>query len=603
MLSSEKRNEFVVTARKWRPQRFSDVVGQQHISTTLKNAISSNRIHHAYLFCGPRGVGKTTTARILARAINCENPKEFEPCNNCETCIAVLEGKSLDIIEIDGASNNSVDDVRKLRENSKYPPSLGKYKMYIIDEVHMLSTSAFNALLKTLEEPPPHLLFVFATTESHKLPATIISRCQRFDFRRMEINEISSQLRMIAATENITIDEESLVTIAKKADGSMRDGQSIFDRIVAFCGMNIIYAEMAEALHLIDTEFFFRISDAIRSNNISEMFHIADEVIRKGYDLQECMQGLLEHFRNILTIKATSDIKMIDSSASTIERYKSEVDFYSKADLLRILNIISSTEQTLKYSAQPRIKFEMGLLQLASLDSLVEIGELLNEIKLLKSNPEILNARVIQTIKSSEPIKKNVINSDPSLVYNTKPAPVLEKSSEVQNKISEPSLPASAELVKDSATVIDKVNRQPIKENLEDSWIDFIRKIAGSKSGSMLLDQAKVIFNDAEIILNIDNNFVYENIFQKRGILQSELKDFYGKHISVKLIKIEDLGSHDSSSSGIETDVEIYNSQNKNFIDNSSINSTIAENNSNKISDKHPIERSIIDLFDAKQLF
>ncbi len=261
--------EYIVTARKWRPLRFDEVIGQEHVTQTLKNAVRMNRIHHAYLFSGPRGVGKTTTARILARVVNCQNPIDAEPCNKCESCISILEGRSLDVIEIDGASNNSVDDVRTLRENAKYPPISGKYKIYIIDEVHMLSTSAFNALLKILEEPPSHLIFVFATTEPHKVLPTILSRCQRFEFHRMEINTIIEQISKIARSEGITIDDMSLYTLAKKADGSMRDAQSIFDQFVASAGKTIQYEKVKELLHIIDNEYYFKVSDAFQTGNSS----------------------------------------------------------------------------------------------------------------------------------------------------------------------------------------------------------------------------------------------------------------------------------------------------------------------------------------------
>ncbi len=386
MGKENKLSEFIVTARKWRPLKFGDVVGQLHVTVTLKNAIKTGRIHHAYLFSGPRGVGKTTTARILARAVNCENPVDTEPCNKCVSCLSVIEGRSLDVIEIDGASNNSVEDVRKLRENAKYPPVTGKYKMYIIDEVHMLSTSAFNALLKTLEEPPPHLLFVFATTEVHKLPATILSRCQRFEFRRMEIADTVGQLKYIAEQEGINIDEDSLLTIAKKADGSMRDGQSIFDQAVAFCGREIKYSDLADALHLVDQDFYFRITKAVKEKDLQDMFEITRLVVSKGYDLQVVLAGMLEHFRNLLALKVTGETSLIEGSSSYMEQYKKDAEFFEKGDLLRFMNLVSSASQGLKYAPQPRVKFELALLQLASMDTTVEISELINEIKGLKKN-------------------------------------------------------------------------------------------------------------------------------------------------------------------------------------------------------------------------
>ncbi len=376
--------EFVVTARKWRPQQFKDVVGQEHITQTLQNSIRTGRVHHANLFCGPRGVGKTTTARIHARALNCLNPQNFEPCNECESCLAILSNTSMDVIEIDGASNNSVDDIRKLRENAKYPPSVGKYKMFIIDEVHMLSTSAFNALLKILEEPPKHLLFVFATTESHKVPATIISRCQRFDFRRMEIESIVNQLKYISSKEGITIDEASLVTIAKKGDGSMRDSQSIFDRAIAFCGKDVKFTELANSLHLIDEEFYFKIGKYIKDKSIGELFLSINEIMNKGYDLTECLRGLIEYYRNILTIKETNNQKLIDSTEDYVRRYKSEADTIPRGDILRYINYLIITEKEIKFAAQPRIKFELALVQLASMNSVLEIEVLINELKQLK---------------------------------------------------------------------------------------------------------------------------------------------------------------------------------------------------------------------------
>ncbi len=384
-MPEESSQQYVVTARKWRPQRFADVVGQEHVTRTLRNAVQSGRIHHAYIFNGPRGVGKTTTARILAKAVNCERPlPDCEPCNQCSSCVDINSGRSMDVIEIDGASNNSVDDVRKLRENAKYPPIKGQFKMYIIDEVHMLSTSAFNALLKTLEEPPKHLLFVFATTEPHKVPATILSRCQRFDFRRMQVDEIAAQLRYIADQEGVSIDDESLAVIGKKGDGSMRDSQSIFDQVLAFCGKTVQYARVNEALNLIDQEFFFALSGAIREHNVATLLGMAREVFVRGYDLQECLSGLAEHFRNILTVLATGDTKLIEASKLHREQYVQEAARFQQADVLQFMSIIIATEQALRFAPQPRLRFEFALVQMANMDSAVHISELLDELAELK---------------------------------------------------------------------------------------------------------------------------------------------------------------------------------------------------------------------------
>jgi len=404
-------NEFIVTARKWRPLFFKDVVGQSHITQTLKNAVQKQRIHHAYLFSGPRGVGKTTTARILSRSINCLNPKDSEPCNECDNCRAVMEGRSMDIIEIDGASNNSVDDIRKLRENAKYPPSNGKYKMYIIDEVHMLSNAAFNALLKTLEEPPPHLLFVFATTEVHKVLPTITSRCQRFDFRRMEIEDITKQLAYIAAKEDMTIDEESLVAIAKKGDGSMRDSQSIFDQVVSFCGKNIVYSELADALHLIDEEFFFSITDAVKLKDTKTIFELVGKVVRKGYDFQETLQGLLEHLRNLTAVKVTDSPDILETSSQMKLKYHQESKKFEKIDLIRMMNHIAKAEQSLRFTPQPRIRFEIALLQLAHIDSTADISILINELREIKK-------KGLSELHTSSVVSDNLISKEKSVEYS-----------------------------------------------------------------------------------------------------------------------------------------------------------------------------------------
>ncbi len=379
-------SQYLVSARRFRPQIFEEVVGQDHISRTLRNAINENRIHHAYLFTGPRGVGKTTSARIYAREVIKKGL--IESGND----IDVRELEDLDIIEIDGASNNSVEDIRSLRENAKYPPSIGKYKIYIIDEVHMLSKSAFNALLKTLEEPPPHLLFVFATTEPHKVPATIISRCQRFDFLRMGLESIISQLRMIANKDNIQIEDAALLTIAKKADGSMRDSQSIFDQAVAFCGKKITYKDLANALNLIDEDFYFQITDNMLSHNVAGMFDIASAISERGYDLRETLNGLIEHFRNMLAFKASSNIKL-DVSESAIQKYKSTIESFHNYDIIRILNLLVDTDKNIRSSSQPSIIFELCLVALANMDSTEELSKI---IAILESNSDEIKKKALK---------------------------------------------------------------------------------------------------------------------------------------------------------------------------------------------------------------
>lgn len=527
MENQAKNKEFLVTARKWRPLKFHDVVGQQHITVTLQNAVRSGRIHHAYLFSGPRGVGKTTTARILARSINCTNPKENnEPCNECESCKAIIEGRSLDVIEIDGASNNSVEDIRKLRENSRYLPANGQYKMYIIDEVHMLSTSAFNALLKTLEEPPPHLLFVFATTEPHKVLPTILSRCQRFEFKRMEIDDIVRQLRVISDKEQIKIDENCLITIAKKGDGSMRDSQSIFDQVIAFCGNDVNYSSMADALHLVDQEFFFRITTDIKQKDLTDIFVLTKEILSKGYDLQECMEGLVEHLRNLLAVKVTDRTDLIESSADVLRRFKQVAAEFTKPDLLRMLTMASTAEHALRYAPQPRIKFETTLLQMAAMDTTLEISELISGLSDLKKNFEqglTLDNRSVQSA-----------NIDESITYEQKQvAPAVLKEERATYTAVDNSSSNNT-----TATVATYGKSDITADDLRDGWKGFISKYANTEFGlSSLKSYVKQVqYFTSEVAITPVSAFIEKGLNDKKPEIIKCLSEYYRADVKITIV-------------------------------------------------------------------
>ena len=380
---------YLVTARKYRPQLFAELVAQEHVTETLKNAIRLDRLAHAYLFSGPRGVGKTTAARILAKAINCTTPLDrresgAEPCRACESCRTFEEGRSLNIIEIDAASNNKVDDIRELRDTVRIPPQGGRKKVYIVDEVHMLTSAAFNALLKTLEEPPPHVLFIFATTEPHKVLPTILSRCQRFDFRRIAVPEIVSRLQEICAEEDITADEASLMLIARKGDGALRDALSVFDQAVSLCGSNLQYSELAKALGVVDIDLFFDVTDFVIQRDTAGMLTLVDRLMRSGYDLLEFLAGLAEHLRNVLVARTMSDTTLIEAPDATRQRYESIADQFTETDLLRLITLVSHAEDSIKSSPQPRLKLETALLKMATISLAVDLREAIQKIERLE---------------------------------------------------------------------------------------------------------------------------------------------------------------------------------------------------------------------------
>ena len=368
---------FVVSARKYRPGTFDSVIGQEHITHTLKNAIKNNHLAHAFLFCGPRGVGKTTCARILAKTINCLNiAADQEACNECESCKSFNQQGSFNIYELDAASNNSVDDIRGLVEQVRYAPQGAKYKIYIIDEVHMLSSAAFNAFLKTLEEPPPYAKFILATTERHKILPTILSRCQVFDFHRITIEGAVSQLKTICTNENITADDEALHVIAQKADGAMRDALSIFDRIVSFSGKNITYKDVIVNLNILDYDYYFKAVDLMIEGNLADMLVLFDDVLTNGFDAQHFLSGYSEHLRNLMMCKYPNAAKLLEVAPSVAQKFVLQAAQCSPSMLLNGLNLLNKCELEYKQSKNARLHVELSLMKLCHIQSVLDATEL-----------------------------------------------------------------------------------------------------------------------------------------------------------------------------------------------------------------------------------
>ena len=361
-------DEYIVSARKYRPMSFDSVVGQQALTTTLKNAVKSGKLAHAYLFCGPRGVGKTTCARIFAKAINCEHPTaDSEACNECESCKAFNEGRSYNIFELDAASNNSVENIKSLMDQTRIPPQVGRYKVFIIDEVHMLSTAAFNAFLKTLEEPPAHVIFILATTDKHKILPTILSRCQIYDFERMTVPNIIDHLKRVAEKENIQYDEEALNVIAEKADGGMRDALSIFDQVASFSQGNITYQKVIEDLNVLDAENYFNIIDLALENKVSEIMVLLNSVINKGFDGGHLVNGLASHVRNVLMAKDAQTLPLLEVSEQLRNRYQLQAQKCPVNFLYAALQIMNRCDVEYRQSSNKRLLVELTLIQVAQI--------------------------------------------------------------------------------------------------------------------------------------------------------------------------------------------------------------------------------------------
>lgn len=473
--------------RTYRPSSFDDVVSQEHVSSTLKNAIAQNRLAHAYMFCGPRGVGKTTMARVLARSIN-----QIDQNVDGEAL-----SQTMNVVEIDAASNNKVDDVHHLREIVRVPPQTGNYKVFIIDEVHMLSKQAFNALLKTLEEPPPHAIFIFATTEPHKVLPTILSRVQRFDFKRISVDEIVARLRSISEKENIKIDDESLHTIAKKADGALRDALGLMDQAIAFCGTEIHYDELIKALNVIGNDDLFEFTEAVAAQNPQQVLLFIDRILKNGADIQEFLVSLTNHLRNIYVASQKEGMHLIEATRETKERYVEQAQSFNDSDLMRMMHLVSDAQIKMKDVQQPRVHFEILALKLVHMARNTELKELLKIAAGLKKN----TGNRVNSGKPSETegfSKKLNTSSDPMSETAEKSVPsvstYLESDESDSSKVSE-------EADKNGSLVYQEAeNRDPEKsaENVKPTKVSPIKPV---KSGAEVHDEAEDDHDHMELLM------------------------------------------------------------------------------------------------------
>ncbi|MFT6816078.1 MAG: DNA polymerase-3 subunit gamma/tau, partial [Sphingobacteriales bacterium] len=451
---------FIVSARKYRPSTFNTVVGQEHISKTLKNAIKSNHLAQAFLFCGPRGVGKTTCARILAKTVNCLNlTDDIEPCNTCQNCQSFTNSTNLNIYELDGASNNSVDDIRELIDQVRYPPQSGTHKIYIIDEVHMLSQSAFNAFLKTLEEPPAYAIFILATTEKHKILPTILSRCQVFDFNRITVNDIGKQLQFIATKEGIEAESEALHTIAQKADGAMRDALSIFDQLVSFSGNSLTYSQVAENLNILDYDYYFKFVDHFLSENVAAAMLLFNDVLEKGFDGQHFVMGLNKHLRDLLVCKEPETIKLLEVGETVKEKYMEQSQNASSSFLITSLNLVNKCDVSYKGTQNQRLHVELMLIKLCNITKVLQLSKLPAFQPTVapeqKKNPS-------SELKEVEPVQKPAPQVETIPIYPDKEEVVIAKAAEPKEKVAE----------KVPTTAIPKISEESEEKVVEEKPVE-----------------------------------------------------------------------------------------------------------------------------------
>ena len=543
--------EYIVSARKYRPMTFDSVVGQSALTTTLKNAVKSGKLAHAYLFCGPRGVGKTTCARIFAKAINCEHPREDgEACNTCESCQAFNEQRSYNIFELDAASNNGVDQIKALMEQTRIPPQVGKYKVFIIDEVHMLSAAAFNAFLKTLEEPPSHVIFILATTEKHKILPTILSRCQIYDFERMTVPNTIAHLKMVAEKEGIQYEEQALAVIAEKADGGMRDALSIFDQAASFCQGNITYQKVIEDLNVLDSDNYFKLVDLALENKVSQMMLLLDNILGKGFDGGNMIQGLAQHVRNVMMAKDTQTLPLLETSEEQKAKYVEQAKKAPTPFLYKALQLMNNCDVQYRQSSNKRLLVELTLIQIGQItqpedQDVPSAGRTPHRLKSLfqkivaQLKPASQGAGAGQESGSKAPVRE----AQPVAAATAAPISTVRKGSQVKLKGIGMSFANLEKTEQNSQRIYNPIDQlkeetpastgaaanhdQPFtQEQVEGQWISMCLRMQGIKDFIGLANRMKPIvptitdFPHIEVV--IDNKLLLDDVVKIKGrILQT----------------------------------------------------------------------------------
>ena len=559
-----------MSARKYRPMTFDTVVGQHALTTTLKNAVKSGKLAHAYLFCGPRGVGKTTCARIFAKAINCMNPTaEGEACNECESCKAFNEQRSFNIFELDAASNNSVEHIKTLMEQTRIPPQVGRYKVFIIDEVHMLSTAAFNAFLKTLEEPPAHVIFILATTEKHKILPTILSRCQIYDFERMTVANTVSHLKMVAQKEGISVEEEALEVIAEKADGGMRDALSIFDQAASFCQGNITYKKVIEDLNVLDSDNYFKIVDLSIENKVPEVMVLLNDVINKGFDGGQLINGLARHVRNVLMAKDPQTLPLLETSEQQREKYKAQAQKADTRFLYQALRLMNDCDVNYRQSSNKRLLVELTLIEIAQLtqpDEGIGSGRRPRRLKCLFQNivrqqrqekaAEQVVAAVAVADKTPETVREEKVaqaKPEEHTNYNPVSRPVLKQGVNVGfswNKVREMSKRKKIQIVPGMLAPNDPNSKQPTvdmefkQEELEFQWMSMCNRMPQKYSAiaTRMKNMNPEIKDFPNIVVTVDNQVILEQMQQIQKSIVNTLKLYLGNQSIIFNIVLAEQG-------------------------------------------------------------